>query len=149
MAFFFLNSYDKMSIFKKDMIIMEELDWNDLTQNSDYNSGCGIFFMFVIFLGMAVLLITVKTADYFLNTPEEQIQRTLRKFEKIPPYDPRDNSFQVKKLEESSNEMSFEVTIKSSDFKEKDKVYSYVVKAKVTKRLIFTPKLEIYSVVRE
>nr|WP_067394988.1 hypothetical protein [Enterococcus canis] len=131
------------------MIIMEELDWNDLTQNSDYNSGCGIFFMFVIFLGMAVLLITVKTADYFLNTPEEQIQRTLRKFEKIPPYDPRDNSFQVKKLEESSNEMSFEVTIKSSDFKEKDKVYSYVVKAKVTKRLIFTPKLEIYSVVRE
>ncbi|MGX7352338.1 hypothetical protein [Enterococcus canis] len=128
---------------------MEELDWNDLTQNSDYNSGCGIFFMFVIFLGMAVLLITVKTADYFLNTPEEQIQRTLRKFEKIPPYDPRDNSFQVKKLEESSNEMSFEVTIKSSDFKEKDKVYSYVVKAKVTKRLIFTPKLEIYSVVRE
>ena len=128
---------------------MEELDWNDLTQNSDYNSGCGIFFMFVIFLGMAVLLITVKTTDYFLNTPEYQIQRTLRKFEKIPPYDPRDNSFQVKKLEESSNEMCFEVTIKSSDFKEKDKVYSYVVKAKVTKRLIFTPKLEIYSVVRE
>lgn len=27
---------------------------------------------------------------------EEQIQRKLPEFERVPPYDPRDNSFQVK-----------------------------------------------------
>ncbi|MCE2535871.1 hypothetical protein KJZ25_17220, partial [Enterococcus faecalis] len=55
--------------------------------------------------------------------------------------------FQVKKLKESPNEMWFEVTVESSDFKEKKKEYNYIVKAKVSKRFIFNPKLEIYSVV--
>jgi hypothetical protein len=134
---------------KKDMMIMEEIEWNNLTQNNKNNSGCGIIFMFVIVLGIVVLLITVKIVDYFANnTPEEQIQRKLPEFERVPPYDPRDNSFQVKKLKESPNEMWFEVTVESSDFKEKKK-YNYIVKAKVSKRFIFNPKLEIYSVVIE
>ncbi|HFM7861946.1 TPA: hypothetical protein ACG979_002651, partial [Enterococcus faecium] len=75
--------------------------------------------------------------------------RKLPEFERVPPYDPRDNSFQVKKLKESPNEMWFEVTVESSDFKEKKKEYNYIVKAKVSKRFIFNPKLEIYSVVIE
>ncbi|UBQ11423.1 hypothetical protein LCG89_13735 (plasmid) [Enterococcus faecium] len=82
---------------------MEEIEWNNLTQNNKNNSGCGIIFMFVIVLGIVVLLITVKIVDYFANTPEEQIQRKLPEFERVPPYDPRDNSFQVKKLKESPN----------------------------------------------
>jgi hypothetical protein len=46
--------------------------------------------------------------------------------------------------------MWFEVTVESSDFKEKKKKeYNYIVKAKVSKRFIFNPKLEIYSVVIE
>ncbi|BDP68518.1 hypothetical protein EfmAA55_29470 (plasmid) [Enterococcus faecium] len=45
--------------------------------------------------------------------------------------------------------MWFEVTVESSDFKEKKKEYNYIVKAKVSKRFIFNPKLEIYSVVIE
>ena len=44
--------------------------------------------------------------------------------------------------------MWFEVTVESSDFKKK-KEYNYIVKAKVSKRFIFNPKLEIYSVVIE
>lgn len=131
------------------MMIMEEIEWNNLTQNNKNNSGCGIIFMFVIVVGIVVLLITVKIVDYFANTPEEQIQRKLPEFERVPPYDPRDNSFQVKKLKESPNEMWFEVTVESSDFKEKKKEYNYIVKAKVSKRFIFNPKLEIYSVVIE
>ncbi|BDP95890.1 hypothetical protein EfmGK941_28950 (plasmid) [Enterococcus faecium] len=130
-------------------MIMEEIGWNNLTQNNKNNSGCGIIFMFVIVLGIVVLLITVKIVDYFANTPEEQIQRKLPEFER-PPYDPRDNSFQVKKLKESPNEMC---TVESSDFKDfkekKKKEYNYIVKAKVSKRFIFNPKLEIYSVVIE
>lgn len=39
---------------------MEEIEWNNLTQNNKNNSGCGIIFMFVIVLGIVVLLITVK-----------------------------------------------------------------------------------------
>ncbi|BDP72021.1 hypothetical protein EfmAA94_31940 (plasmid) [Enterococcus faecium] len=42
------------------MMIMEEIEWNNLTQNNKNNSGCGIIFMFVIVLGIVVLLITVK-----------------------------------------------------------------------------------------
>ncbi|BDP58638.1 hypothetical protein EfmJHP36_31170 (plasmid) [Enterococcus faecium] len=83
-------------------MIMEEIEWNNLTQNNKNNSGCGIIFMFVIVLGIVVLLITVKIVDYFANTPEEQIQRKLPEFERVPPYDPRDNSFQVKKLKNNS-----------------------------------------------
>ncbi len=132
------------------MMIMEEIEWNNLTQNNKNNSGCGIIFMFVIVLGIVVLLITVKIVDYFANTPEEQIQRKLPEFERVPPYDPRDNSFQVKKLKESPNEMWFEVTVESSDFKEKKKErIQLYCKGKSIKRFIFNPKLEIYSVVIE
>lgn len=31
---------------------MEEIEWNNLTQNNKNNSGCGIIFMFVIVLGV-------------------------------------------------------------------------------------------------
>ncbi|BDP68517.1 hypothetical protein EfmAA55_29460 (plasmid) [Enterococcus faecium] len=44
-------------------MIMEEIEWNNLTQNNKNNSGCGIIFMFVIVLGIVVLLITVKIVD--------------------------------------------------------------------------------------
>ncbi|XIF64367.1 hypothetical protein N8B27_13985 (plasmid) [Enterococcus faecium] len=116
---------------------MEEIEWNNLTQNNKNNSGCGIIFMFVIVLGIVVLLITVKIVDYFANTPEEQIQRKLPEFERVPPYDPRDNSFQVKKLKESPNEMWFEVTVESSDFKEKKERIQLYCKGKSIKKIYF------------
>ncbi|MCC9082081.1 hypothetical protein LOS20_08125 [Enterococcus faecium] len=128
---------------------MEEIEWNNLTQNNKNNSGCGIIFMFVIVLGIVVLLITVKIVDYFANTPEEQIQRKLPEFERVPPYDPRDNSFQVKKLKESPNEMWFEVTVESSATSKKKERIQLYCKGKSIKRFIFNPKLEIYSVVIE
>ena len=63
------------------MIIMEELEWNN-------------FYVCYSFEG-SILLITVKIVDYFANTPEVQIQRKLPEFEKVSPYDPRDNSFLI------------------------------------------------------
>ncbi|BFG89709.1 hypothetical protein HMPREF2097_00942 [Enterococcus faecalis 918] len=51
--------------------------------------------MFAIVLRVVILLITVKIVDYFANTPEVQIQRKLPEFEKVPLYDPRDNSFLI------------------------------------------------------
>ncbi|BDP62272.1 hypothetical protein EfmJHP38_32100 (plasmid) [Enterococcus faecium] len=44
---------------------------------------------------------------------------------------------QVKKLKESPNEMWFEVTVESSDFKEKKKEYNYIVKGKSIKKIYF------------
>lgn len=44
--------------------------------------------------------------------------------------------------------MWFEVTVESSDFKEKERIQLYC-KGKSIKRFIFNPKLEIYSVVIE
>ena len=49
--------------------------------------------MFAIVLRVVILLITVKIVDYFANTPE--VQRKLPEFEKVSPYDPRDNSFLI------------------------------------------------------
>ena len=60
---------------------MEELEWNN-------------FYVCYSFEG-SILLITVKIVDYFANTPEVQIQRKLPEFEKVSPYDPRDNSFLI------------------------------------------------------
>ena len=51
--------------------------------------------MFAIVLRVVILLITVKIVDYFANTPEVQIQIKLPEFEKVSPYDPRDNSFLI------------------------------------------------------
>lgn len=100
---------------------MEEIEWNNLTQNNKNNSGCGIIFMFVIVLGIVVLLITVKIVDYFANTPEEQIQRKLPEFERVPPYDPRDNSFQVKKLKESPMKCGLKLQLNQATSKKKRK----------------------------
>ena len=58
---------------------MEELEWNNFYvcysfEGSDSFNNC---------------------QDYFANTPEVQIQRKLPEFEKVSPYDPRDNSFLI------------------------------------------------------
>lgn len=126
---------------------MDNFEWDDPSVDAPPNPGCGIIFMEIVFWGMVVLLLAVKTVDYVINQPVSQIQQQLPEYAEVPDYDRRDNSFDMEIIKESSNDVWYEVTVNPS--KPGTSLTYYIVKAKISERLFLTPKVEIYSVIKE
>ncbi|KAF1297173.1 hypothetical protein BAU15_06390 [Enterococcus sp. JM4C] len=132
---------------------MSKIDWCNYDEENLHqlrSRGCGYLFLLIIILCIPIGFLFLKTIDSFINDPREQIRSQISDFVDIPAYDPRDNSFSVEKIDQPSEDMVlYEVKIIKNENGSMGGEYSFIVKARIKKRLFFSSKIEIIEAFKD